>query len=120
MRVGILSLMQESNTFIQNETELSHFEEDLLLEGEEIRSTMENAHHEIGGFFQGLRDQKVEAVPIFTASALPFGAISSSAYTKLIEKMFFLTFVLLFHNVFQVPHGEKHWKNSALPIEKRP
>ena len=41
MRVGILSLMQESNTFIQNETELSHFEEDLLLEGEEIRSTME-------------------------------------------------------------------------------
>ena len=65
MRVGILSLMQESNTFIQNETELSHFEEDLLLEGEEIRSTMENTHHEIGGFFQGLRDQKVEAVPIF-------------------------------------------------------
>ena len=91
MRVGILSLMQESNTFIQNETELSHFEEDLLLEGEEIRSTMENTHHEIGGFFQGLRDQKVEAVPIFTARALPFGTVSSSAYTKLIEKMFFLT-----------------------------
>ncbi|MDG1861577.1 MAG: M81 family metallopeptidase, partial [SAR324 cluster bacterium] len=90
MRVGILSLMQESNTFIQNETKLSHFEEDLLLEGEEIRSTMENAHHEIGGFFQGLRDQKVEAVPIFTARALPFGTVSSSAYTKLIEKMFFL------------------------------
>ena len=91
MRVGILSLMQESNTFIQNETELNHFEEDLLLEGEDIRSTMENAHHEIGGFFQGLRDQKVEAVPIFTARALPFGTVSSSAYTKLIERMFFLT-----------------------------
>jgi microcystin degradation protein MlrC len=62
-----------------------------VFEGEEIRSTMENAHHEIGGFFQGLRDQKVEAVPIFTARALPYGTVSSSAYTKLIEKMFFLT-----------------------------
>ena len=48
MRVGILSLMQESNTFIQNVTEYSHFEEDLLLEGEEVKSNLEKAHHEIG------------------------------------------------------------------------
>ena len=120
MRVGILSLMQESNTFIQNETELSHFEEDLLLEGEEIRSTMENAHHEIGGFFQGLRDQKVEAVPIFTARALPFGTISSSAYTKLIEKMFFLTekagkldgYLVAPHGAtvsYEYPDADGHW-----------
>ena len=91
MRVGILSLMQESNTFIQNQTELSHFEEDLLLEGEEIRSTMENAHHEIGGFLQRLRKHKVEAVPIFTVIALPFVTFSSATYAMLIEKKFYLT-----------------------------
>ena len=32
MRVGILCLMQESNTFIETPTEYSHFEDDMILE----------------------------------------------------------------------------------------
>ena len=60
MRVGILCLMQESNTFIQNATLYRHFEEDMLLEGGQIRDALEDAHHEVGGFFRGLvnRDWK--------------------------------------------------------------
>ena len=50
MRVGILCLMQESNTFLNKKTEFYHFEEDLLLEGSEIRQNMVDAHHEVGGF----------------------------------------------------------------------
>tara|TARA_B100000809_G_scaffold176494_1_gene173897 strand:- start:299 stop:1777 length:1479 start_codon:yes stop_codon:yes gene_type:complete len=123
MRVGILSLMQESNTFIQSVTEFSHFEEDLLLEGEDIRRTLEQSHHEIGGFFQGLREQRVEAVPIFTARALPFGTVSSSAFAKLIEKMFFLTekagkmdgYLVAPHGATvseEYPDADGHWLNE--------
>ena len=91
MRVGILCLMQESNTFIQNATLYRHFEEDMLLEGGQIRDALEDAHHEVGGYFQGLREQGLEAVPIFAARALPFGTIRAEDYSKLMERMFYLT-----------------------------
>ena len=71
MRVGILCLMQESNTFIQNATLYRHFEEDLLLEGGQIRDAFEDAHHEVGGFFQGLSEQGLETVPIFAVELFP-------------------------------------------------
>ena len=54
MRVGILCLMQESNTFLNQQTKLHHFAEDLLLVGEEIRKQLANTHHEVAGFFAGL------------------------------------------------------------------
>ena len=88
MRVGILCLMQESNTFIKTPTEYSHFEDDMVLEGDEIRVTLEDAHHEVAGFFQGLNEQGIEPVPIFAARAIPYGRILSSAYTKLYKRMF--------------------------------
>ena len=91
MRVGILCLMQESNTFIQNATLYRHFEEDMLLEGGQIRDTLEDAHHEVGGFFQGLSEQGLEAVPIFAARALPFGTIRAEDFSRLMERMFYLT-----------------------------
>ena len=49
MRVGILCLMQESNTFLNRKTESHHFQEDLFLEGHEIREKMVDSHHEVGG-----------------------------------------------------------------------
>ena len=47
MRVGILSLLQESNTFVSGSTTLEHFEDDLFLEGEAAWSV--GAHHEVLG-----------------------------------------------------------------------
>ena len=90
MRVGILCLMQESNTFLSKSTEFHHFEEDLLLEGNEIRDQMADAHHEVGGFFEGLESEKIEAVPIFAARALPFGTIRKQAFDQLLGRMFSL------------------------------
>ena len=71
MRVGILCLMQESNTFLNRKTEFHHFEEDLLLEGNEIREKMVDSLDEVGGFLDGLDAAGFEAVPIFAARALP-------------------------------------------------
>ena len=66
-RVGIVGLLQESNTFIQGKTTLQHFNDDLYLVGEEVRRQMFEAPHEVGGFFAGLEAAGIEAVPIFLA-----------------------------------------------------
>jgi microcystin degradation protein MlrC len=82
MRVGIVGLQHESNTFLARPTTLADFESDLLHRGEEVRK-LESSHHEIGGFFSGLRGEGVEAVPIFTARAIPSGAVTSDAFNSL-------------------------------------
>jgi microcystin degradation protein MlrC len=88
MRVGIIALLQESNTFLTGKTTLAHFEQDLLCEGEEVRRRMADAHHEVGGFFAGLSDAGLEAVPIFAARALPYGVITADAFDELLRRMF--------------------------------
>ena len=70
-RVGIVGLLQESNTFIAGVTTRAHFEADLLLHGEAIREAMAGAPHEVGGFFAGLDEAGIEAVPLFLALAAP-------------------------------------------------
>ncbi|MEE2802996.1 MAG: M81 family metallopeptidase [Pseudomonadota bacterium] len=87
-RVGILSLLQESNTFISRQTSLKQFEEDLLLEGEPVRNALADAHHEVGGFFAGLQQAGLTAVPLFAARALPYGMIESNTFDQLMSRMF--------------------------------
>ncbi len=87
MRVGILALLQESNTFISGKTSLKHFQQDVLLTGEDIRQHFEQAPHEIGGFFQGLKKAGIEAVPIFAARAYPNGIIEASTFDLLVKQM---------------------------------
>ncbi len=88
MRVGIIALLQESNTFLHEPTTLQRFEEDLLLVGEAVRRQLEPTHHEIGGFFAGLDEEGVEAVPLFAARALPFGVVTADTFDRLLALMF--------------------------------
>ncbi len=83
MRIGIIALLHESNTFSAQPTTLESFRQNLLLSGEPIRAAMEDAHHEVGGFFGGLDAAGVEAVPLFAARALPSGTIRSDAFEAL-------------------------------------
>src|SRR3954454_9929420 len=87
MRVGIVALLQESNTFLDGRTTLAHFEQDLLLEGEAIRQRLAGSHHEIGGFFAGLESAGVEAVPVFVARALPFGLLTADTLAGLLARL---------------------------------
>jgi microcystin degradation protein MlrC len=87
MRVGILALLQESNTFISGKTTLEHFQQDVLLSGEAIRRQFQDAPHEIGGFFQGLKKAGIEAVPIFAARAYPNGTIEAATFDHLVGQM---------------------------------
>lgn len=87
-RVGIIALLHESNTFISQPTALEHFRENVLLSGESVRERLGDTHHEVGGFFAGLAQERIEAVPIFAARAVPYGAITPEAFDELLQMMF--------------------------------
>jgi microcystin degradation protein MlrC len=87
MRVGIIALLQESNTFIAAPTTLAHFEQDILVDGDAVRTRLADAHHEVGGFFAGLAHEGIGAAPIFAARALPFGIVAADAFAALLARM---------------------------------
>ena len=84
MRVGIIGLQHESNTFLESRTTWEDFERGMLLRGTAIRDEFARAHHEVGGFFQGLDEEGLEAVPIFFAWALPSGPVTARALDQLL------------------------------------
>jgi microcystin degradation protein MlrC len=88
MRIGILSLIHESNTFAVTPTTMDLFRRDNLLIGEAVREEYEGGLHEISGFFEGLAKAGMEAVPIFYASTPPSGAITKKTCEELIRLMF--------------------------------
>ena len=87
MRVGIIGLLHESNTFIATPTTIESFRHGVLASGEEVRDKFTASHHEIGGFFGELDQQGVEAVPIFAARATPSGVITAQAVKELLDRM---------------------------------
>jgi microcystin degradation protein MlrC len=87
VRVGIVALLQESNTFIAGATTLAHFEQDTLVEGDEVRRRWTDAYHEVGGFFRGLAESKLDAIPVFAARALPYGTVKADAFAELLRRM---------------------------------
>src|SRR6478672_2382883 len=88
MRIGIIALLQESNTFVGQPTMLAHFEQELLVTGDEVRQRLAGTHHEVAGMFHALDEAGEEAVPIFAARAVPFGVIRKDAIERLLEIMF--------------------------------
>ncbi len=107
MRVGILALLHESNTFISRPTTIENFRELNLLSGEAVRDRLAGTHHEIGGFFGGLSEfSDVEVVPIFAARALPSGTIRADAWATLMQMMFeALDGCGAINGILVAPHG---------------
>ncbi len=106
LRVGIVGLLQESNTFISGRTTLDHFREDLLLRGEEVRRRMAGAPHEVGGFFEGLDAHGILAVPLFLARALPYGVIEAGTFDVLVREMLgAITDAGDLDGILAAPHG---------------
>lgn len=87
MRCGVIGFLQESNTFVQSKTGLADFAADVLLCGEDVRDRFVDAPHELGGFFAGLEQEGIDAVPLFAARALPGGVIESRTLEHLLAKM---------------------------------
>ena len=87
MRVGIVALQHETNTFIQTPTDLAAFRGGLLATGDAFRDAVEGSNHELAGFFAGLDEAGVAAVPLFGARALPYGLVSDAAYAELKRRL---------------------------------
>ncbi|HWP39756.1 MAG TPA: M81 family metallopeptidase [Tepidisphaeraceae bacterium] len=88
MRVGIICIQQESNTFLATPTTLRAFEQDRLFRGQAIRPAVAQAQHEVGGFFQGLDAAGIEAVPLLMAVAVPGGIVTDQTLQTLMNMMF--------------------------------
>lgn len=88
MRVGIISIQQESNTFSSSPTTLDDFKADALLTGEAIREMYADSRHEVGGFFVGLAEADIEAIPLVLALATPGGVVQHKTLVRLMEMMF--------------------------------
>ena len=87
MRCGVISLLQESNTFLPERTTLAEFSADVFARGDAVRERFEGSNHEIGGFFEGLKQENIDGVGVFAARALPYGIIEREAFERLMEDM---------------------------------
>jgi microcystin degradation protein MlrC len=88
MRIGIIAILHESNTFLDQPTEMKHFEQNILLEGDSLLDAFRGTNHEVGGFIEVL-DRSENCVPIgvFAARAMPFGMITSECWDILMAKL---------------------------------
>lgn len=87
MRIGLIALLHESNTFAAESTSLDSFRRDILVSGNDVLETFQAAHHEVGGFISGLRNQNATPVGIFAGRALPSGTICADTHNLLVRQM---------------------------------
>jgi microcystin degradation protein MlrC len=84
MRVGILGLQHESNTFSPIRTDQSSFE---VTRGDDVATFWRGSHHELAGYLAGLDEEGLEPVPTFVATATPSGAIAGDAFESLLQEV---------------------------------
>jgi microcystin degradation protein MlrC len=79
MRVAIGGIAHESSTFATVPTELSHFEEQGIPEGQQLIETYTGTKSPIGGFLDAARDFSFEVAPTIYAHATPGGLVTKHA-----------------------------------------
>jgi microcystin degradation protein MlrC len=87
IRIALLGIYHESNTFLKSNTSLKDFERGHLLFGEKIRGEYAKAFHEIGGMLEVLDDAGAEAIPLVFAEAIPGGTITDETAEYLFEQV---------------------------------
>lgn len=114
MRVGIVAIQHESNTFLTAPTTWEHFAQGSLTSGAAIRTEYADSHHEVGGFYQGLDEAGIEAVGVLVAWALPGGIVTSQTLEKLLLAMLdALKQAGQLDGVLVAPHGAGVAQNAA-------
>ena len=84
MRVGIVGLSHESNTFLPTLTERGGFDVRI---GEDVRARWAGTNHEVAGYVEGLERQGLTAFPVFVAVATPGGRIAQPVFDDLVGAM---------------------------------
>jgi len=86
MRVGLIAIQHESNTFITSPTTLDVYKRCVFAVGpDQVRAALGDSHHEVGGMIEGMDKAGIEVVPILAAQATPGGAVAADALDTFIE-----------------------------------
>lgn len=86
MRVALLGIVHESNTFVNEPTTLNKFKESRLLFENDIILQYKNSFHELGGMIEVLEMSEIEIIPILYAEAIPGGVVSKEAFEFLLQE----------------------------------
>src|SRR5690606_7763807 len=106
MKVALLGIYHESNTFVDQPTSLTNFQKGHYLKGTAIRNEYLHAHHEIGGMIEVLDEQGIDIIPLLYAEATPGGTITADTYQALLDGMMQeVDRVLPVEAFLVVPHG---------------
>jgi microcystin degradation protein MlrC len=84
MRVGIVGLQHESNTFSPIAAGLESFE---ITQGDAVIEAWRDSHHEVAGFLRGLKEDGIEPVPLVVAVATPAGTITDEAFDAILGEI---------------------------------
>lgn len=88
MRIAILGICHETNTFSNVPTDYARFEESGIDRGEDIVSRYQDSNFHIAGYLEAARDLGFQAVPLTFAQTGPLGTITRDAYDRLTNEMF--------------------------------
>lgn len=106
MRVALLGIVHESNTFVEELTTLDSFKKSRLLFGDDIILEYRHAFHELGGMIEIMELNKIEVVPIVYAEATPGGIVTKEAFEYLLNEVFTrIKDEPPFDGFLVVPHG---------------
>ncbi|KGA14629.1 hypothetical protein GM51_16775 [freshwater metagenome] len=83
MKIGILSVFHETNTFSPIPTDIDDFKKSTWLTGSAIIKTFEGTRTPIGGFLEIIRERGYEAVPLFAAHATPAGVVMHEVFQEI-------------------------------------
>jgi len=106
-RIGIIALLHESNTFLEEPTTLEHFRANLLADGDDVIGAFQGSQHEVGGFIDALvGHSEIETVGIFGARAMPYGMITADCWQTLMTRLeTALRGALPLDGLLVAPHG---------------
>lgn len=85
MRVGLLQIFHESNTFMPTPTTLDSFKQAGFYRGQALIDHYEKANSHVSGFITGLREAGITPVPLLAAHATPSGTVTADALDTLLS-----------------------------------
>jgi microcystin degradation protein MlrC len=83
MKIGILSVFHETNTFSPIATDKDNFEKNTWLTGPDIIKAFAGTRTPIGGLLDIISERGHEALPLFAAHATPAGVVTSDVFAEI-------------------------------------
>ena len=88
MRIALLGISHETNTFSVTPATYEEFEKRTIIRDDELFSQYDGANYTITGYMEAAKDFDFELVPLMFAETGPIGTITKDAYDKLSSEMF--------------------------------